>query len=106
MTRLFRIPALTMIALAAIAVGGALPFSPVLLAAPASMPAEEEKNPSEPTTELKLTHATPRPDAGPPPRATERAVRRPAPARPPSALSLPFSPAVALNNGLASHYRC
>jgi hypothetical protein len=107
MTRLSRIPFFTLLALAAITAGVALPFGPAVWAVTTSMPAEEEeKNPSEPTAELKLTHATPRPDAGAAPRATERAFRRPTPTRTLSALPVPFSPAVALNNGLSSLYRC
>jgi hypothetical protein len=100
----FRFPTLGLIALVAMGVGSVLPFSPALIAA--STPDEEEKNPSEPTVEYKLTNASPRPATGPTLESTDRTTFRPTPTRPLYASSLHFSPAVALNNGLSAYYRC
>jgi hypothetical protein len=106
MMRWLRLSTLSLIALVAMGAGSVLPFSSVALAVQSSMPAEEEKNPSEPTSEIKLTHASPRPAPGPALSFVDGTFHRPYNTRQLYATSLFFDPAIALNNGLSSFYRC
>ena len=106
MTRLARIPFLALAALFAVGLGSVLPFSPVALAVQASTPTEEEKNPGEPTVEIKLVQTSPGTQPGPTVRPTPPAPDRPTNRIPPSPLSRSPLQTVALNNGLSAHYRC
>jgi hypothetical protein len=106
MTRLARIPFLALAALFAVGLGSVLPFSPVALAVQASTPTEEEKNPGEPTVEIKLAEASLGPQPGPTVRPTPPTPVRPANRFPLTSLSRSPLPTVALNNGLSAHYRC
>jgi hypothetical protein len=105
MTRLARIPTLLLLALTAIGVGSVLPFSPVLMAAPVSYPAEEEKSPAEPTDEIKLAHTSPRPVPKSPVQPVAR-TRGPAASVRPRVAAPVTIPSAVLNNGLSAHYRC
>lgn len=107
MIRLSQNGLLTLLAILAMGVGCLLPFNSTVQAGSISLPAEEEKNPAEPTDEIKLSQTSSLPTfSRNPPRSIANSKIGFARSVTSNLVTPTHSPADALNNGLATYYRC